>query len=111
MQNNIKEILEKILLPIQDGWQLERIELNEQKCEVNVYLKYGLNAYFLEGETYLLYDTREERKWRHIDLWQYKTFIYCNLPRYIAKDETIKTVEVPWADPFERMSWLLEKKR
>lgn len=110
MQSNIKEILEKILLPIQDGWQLDRIELDEIKNEVNVYLKYGLNTYLLDGETYSLYDSREERKWRHIDLWQYKTFIYCNLPRYKAKDETIKTIEVPWAEPFERMSWLLEKK-
>jgi hypothetical protein len=110
MQSNIKEILEKILLPVQDGWQLDRIESNEFKSEVNVYLNYGLDTYQIDGETYPLYDSREERKWRHIDLWQYKTFIYCKLPRFKSNDGSIKTIDVPWADPFERMTWLLEKK-
>jgi transposase len=111
MQSNIKEILEKILLPIQEGWKLERIELDEIKFEVKVYLNYSLKSYNKNDKTYSLYDSREERKWRHIDLWQYKTFIFCELPRFKDEDGKIKTIDVPWADPFERMSWLLEKKR
>lgn len=111
MKLDLKEVLEKILLPVQDGWELNRLELDEKNLEVNVYLDYTPKTYGKEGVIYSLYDGRAERKWRHIDLWQYKTFIHCKLPRYVDESGKAKTVDVPWADPFERMSLLLEKKQ
>jgi transposase len=111
MKLNIQEVLEKILLPVQDGWKLDRIDLDESNLEVQVYLHYDLKTYTQDGIEYKLYDGREQRKWRHIDLWQYKTFIYCNLPRFIDATGKPKTIEVPWADAYERMSLLLEKKQ
>lgn len=111
MKLDIKTVLEKILLPVQEGWELNRLELDETNLEVNVYLDYTSDTYSKEGVVYSLYDGRTQRKWRHIDLWQYKTFIHCKLPRYIDGSKKVKTVDVPWADPFERMSLLLEKKR
>lgn len=41
------------------------------------------------------YDTREHT-WRHLDIWQCKTFIYCRLPRLDCPGGPV-TAEVPWA--------------
>lgn len=110
MEVDIKTLLEKIILPIQDGWKLSKINIDEHKSEVHVYLYYDCKNYIIGDVTFDLYDDRKERKWRHLDLWQYKTYIYCNLPRYKDVDNKVKTIDVPWAEPYERMTWLLEKK-
>jgi hypothetical protein len=110
MEYDIKTILEKIILPIQDGWKLSTLDINEDNLEVHVYLFYELKNYTIGNVEYKLYDNRSERKWCHLDLWQYKTFIYCNLPRYKDGKGKVKTIDIPWAEPLERMTWLLEKK-
>jgi hypothetical protein len=110
MEYDIKTILEKIILPVQDGWKLSKLEINEDKLEVHVYLFYEPKNYTIGNLQYKLYDDRSERKWRHLDLWQYKTFIYCNLPRYKDGQGKVKTIDIPWAEPLERMTLLLEKK-
>jgi transposase len=110
MQKDLLNSLEKILLPVTDGWQITQIQVDEQKEEVHVYLHYGKSSIEINGKQYKLYDHREERQWRHLDLWQYKTFILASVPRYKGEDG-IKTLEVPWSDAHERMTWMLEKKR
>ncbi|MGM9699418.1 MAG: transposase [Prevotella sp.] len=43
-----------------------------------------------------------------MDLWQYKTLLEARIPRYRIGKE-VKGVEVPWALPTSRLSWLMEK--
>jgi len=50
------------------------------------------------GAMHGVYDTRE-RTWRHLDIWQYKTFIHCRLPRLDCGEGGPVTAEVPWAAP------------
>ena len=44
-------------------------------------------------------DTRE-RTWRHLDIWQYKTYIHCRLPRLDCDEGGPPGAGVPWADCF-----------
>ena len=107
---SLDEILEKILLPIDTSWKISDVKVNEVTEEVEVELKYTLPAIEIEGKRYGIYDHRPKRKWRHLDLWQYKTFISACLPRYKDESGFYHTVDVPWADPSEQMTILLEKK-
>ena len=50
------------------------------------------------GGMHGVYDTRE-RTWRHLDIWQYKTYIHCKLPRLDCGEGGPVTAEVPWAAP------------
>ena len=50
------------------------------------------------GGMHGVYDTRE-RTWRHLDIWQYKTYIHCKLPRLDCTEGGPVTAEVPWAAP------------
>lgn len=104
----IKE-LEKLLLPKSEGWEITNIEIDEKVSEVNVELSYTDAEYEQDGNYYKIYDFRPERKWRHLDFWQYKTFINARVPR-IETSDGIVSIKLPWADNFERITGLFEKK-
>jgi transposase len=42
-----------------------------------------------------VYDVRE-REWRHLDIWQFKTIIHCDVPRVDCPDCGRLTMRVPW---------------
>jgi len=103
-------ILEKILLPLNTAWEVSDVVTNERTEEIFVNLRYKFDYVEDNGIRYPIYDHRKERKWRHLDLWQYKTYLQAQLPRYKDNSGNFKSVEVPWAEEYERMSILLEKK-
>jgi len=45
-----------------------------------------------------------ERVWRHLDLWQAKTFLHASMPRTDCPEHGVKTVAVPWGEPHSRFS-------
>ncbi len=57
---------------------------------------------------YSIHDRRKSRRWRHLDTLQYKTFINCRIPR-VKTPTGVKSVDVPWADGFERHTYLFER--
>ena len=106
-----KQILEKILLALDTKWKVSNVGTNER--EENIYVKLSYLPDYVEdtGVRYPIYDRSKVRKWRHLDLWQHKTFLFAKLPRYQDDKGNFKTVSVPWAAEYERMTELLEKKR
>lgn len=50
-----------------------------------------------------------ERRWRHLNLFEYRCYIRCRLPRYQSVDGAVKTLEVPWARPGAHFSLLFEQ--
>jgi hypothetical protein len=105
-----KEILGKILLPLNSDWEVSEVETNESSEEIFVKLRYKFDYVEDSDVRYPIYDHRKERNWRHLDLWQYKTYLTAQLPHYKNDIGKFKTVSVPWSDACERMSILLEKK-
>ena len=55
-----------------------------------------------------VYDTRP-REWRHLDVWQYKTIVHCDVPRVDCPECGVLTARVPWAsDDSARFTALFE---
>jgi hypothetical protein len=106
----IEEILNKILLPLDSCWKISDVQLHESTDEVYVYLQYNLPYIEANGCRYSIYDHRPSRNWRHLDLWQYKTYITARLPRYKDENGFYHTIDIPWAEPSEQMTILLKKK-
>jgi transposase len=109
MGKDLIKSLEKLIVPISTGWEIIDIAIEDKLSEVYVELSYTDSDYECEGNRYKIYDFRPVRKWRHLDLWQYKTYIKARVPR-IETAQGIVSIELPWADDFERISGLLEKK-
>ena len=104
------EILTKILLPLDSGWEIKGVKKDDSLEEIEVELHYILPYIQVGEKRYSIYDHRSSRRWRHLDLWQYKTYISARLPRYKDEAGFYHTIAVPWAESGEQMSLLLEKK-
>jgi transposase len=103
-----EEFFEK-LLNFGKEWKVERIDFNENN-EVDIYLKWNLEAHKKANKyTYeFVHDYRKYRRWRHLDILQFKTFINAKIPRIKSKDVTIQSVKTPWASEGNRHTFLFE---
>jgi transposase len=92
----------KTILGVVKPWYISKIELDEPKAAVHVYLEYAEESEGtcpVCGEIGKLYDSREERIWRHLDSCEYQTYLHCKIPRVICKEHKIKTMNIPWSEP------------
>lgn len=107
----MQEIFFEKLLDLGKEWNIEKIEFNEQSKEIDIYVRFNLKAYKEKtGDNYHgIYDYREYRRWRHLDILQYKCFIKAKTPRLIDKEKKVFSLEVSWADVKSRYSFLFEK--
>lgn len=109
MSKDIIRELEKLLIPVDAGWEITDVIIDEKKEEVEVVVSFTDSVYRVAGKKYAVYDYRAERKWRHLDLWQYKPYISSRIPRS-RTEAGVESIPVPWAGGHERMSTLFEKK-
>ena len=103
-----EDILAKLLLQNNDDWEIEDVTCDDSACEIHISLKYRHTTIKVEGNEFLILNFRHERSWRHLDMWQYKTILEAQIPRYRDGGQ-VKSVPVPWALPNSRLSWLMEK--
>ena len=110
MKKDILKSLQELIVPVSKGWDIIDFSIDEKKEEVHVHLRYNLSFYKDGTHSYILYDIRPSRTWRHLDLWQYKTYIHAEVPRIKLEDGTVKSINVPWSEPHSRITDLFEKK-
>ena len=90
----------ELLLEFGEEWKVKEVESVAQSDAVDIYVEY-----VGEGK---VHDYAPPRRWRHLDIMQYKTFINAALPRLKMSDGSVKTVTPPWADKHERHTFLFE---
>lgn len=99
-----------IVLNFGDEWRVDDVKVNFKLEEVDIYVSYiSDKADCPESfETCSIYDHRNSRRWRHLDTLQFKTYINCKVPR-VKSALGVKTISVPWADNYERHTYLFER--
>jgi len=93
-----------LILNFGDEWKVTKVKLNTKTEEVDVYVEYLANNPMIK-----IYDHAPIRRWRHLDTMQYKTYVNCQLPRIKDKKGKIKTLKSPWADNYQRHTYLFER--
>ena len=81
-------------------WSVTDLVLEKDKKEAHIYLSYTQDSYLDAdtGEERKIYDYRKERKWQHLPVLGYSTWLHCRLPGvYDAKGKKV-TIPIPWAD-------------
>ena len=94
-----------LVLNFGDDWKVTKVELNTKKMEVDVYVEY--QPY--DKTIVKIYDSAPLRRWRHLDTMQYKTYINCRLPRIKDEFGKVTTLKAPWADTYQRHTYLFER--
>lgn len=101
----------KQVLGLSSPWEVAKVDLNVHEEEVNVELVYKSDKALCPecGKECAIYDYREERRWRHLDTCQMKTYLVSRVPRIKCKEHGIKTIKVPWAESSSRTTILFER--
>lgn len=106
-----KDLLSR-LLNFGDDWKVIDILVNEHFKEVDIYLEYSNKQGLcpITNEVSPIYDFRESRRFRHLDLFEYKTYINASIPRVSNKNKAINSIKLSWAGNRASFTYLFESK-
>ncbi len=100
----------RLLLGLDDSWQVADVDLVLEENRVEIELKYsgqGLQCPDC-GADCSLADHAPERRWRHLDTMQFETRIRARAPRTRCQKCGVKTIPVPWAGKHSRFTLFFE---
>jgi transposase len=100
------EFLEQIL-GFSKPWHIERVEQDDDKVEIR--LNYPKGTRFICtrcGKENTAYDNKW-KSYRHLDWWQYKTFIKVKVPRVKCCNKA-ETIEIPWLRRASKFTQMME---
>jgi transposase len=100
------------LLQLKEPWYIERIDVAVAAEEVHVFVDHRHSRLPCPtcGDSCLVEDHADDRIWRHLDMWQAKTFIHARMPRTNCPKHGILRVATPWAEPNSRFSMFFEER-
>lgn len=101
------------LLKLSEPWFIAGIDIDGTGEAMHVHIDFRRDARFscpVCGVPAEVYDRADERVWRHLDLWQCKTWLHCRLPRIRCGEHGVRQVDIPWAEPGSRLSQAFEAK-
>lgn len=89
-------------LNLPEPWDIAKIEFTP---DITGNMELHINLSFLRGskfpcpecETMCTAHDTTTRTWRHLNFFQYKTYIHADLPRVKCAEHGVKTISVPWA--------------
>ena len=97
-----------VALPLPQPWHVTSVEFKapddatpQVPKELHIELDFTRGSLFsfpgdVSGKLLPAHDT-VEKTWRHLNFWQYKTYIHARVPRIKNGEGKISMVDVPWA--------------
>lgn len=103
MEERLRDFF-NLIMDFGDEWVVTKIETDHRLKHVYIYLEYTLDTYEDPRtlEPAKLYDHNEMREWRHLDIFDYKSYIRCRIPRVLCKDGKVRQISLGWADSHNR---------
>ena len=109
IMSDVSDLFEH-LLNFGEHWEVTKIDVDDDRQQVEVHVEYTASKAKCPdtGERLPIYDHRKPRRWRHLNMMQYQTWIVCSLPRVKDANGNVKTVKAPWADANQRFTFWFE---
>jgi transposase len=100
-----------LALGLSKPWQVSDLKFSKEDGRLDLWLDFPKGSKFpcscgktAEAD---VHDTLE-RTWRHLNFFQYETYLHARVPRIRCGDCGVKQVEVPWARPGSGFTLLFE---
>ena len=99
------------ILGLEKPWIVTDVNLDIDNEEVRVFIKYDSKTGICPicQRNCSIYDSRNDRTWRHLDTCQMKTYLTGNLPRITCPEHGVNSIAVSWAEPFSHFTMLFER--
>ena len=98
-------------LGLSDPWQVVDIRFSQEEGRLDLKIDFPKGAKFpcpsCRETRCDVHDTKD-RTWRHLNFFQYETYLHARVPRVKCSQCGIKQVEVPWARPGSGFTLLFE---
>lgn len=97
-------------LNIQHPWHIKEISYKEGETssELHIYLSHDRGIKFAyEEDLYPVYD-HQSRVWRHLNFFEHHCYLHAEVPRVKTKENKVRLVSVPWAEPGSSFTLLFE---
>jgi transposase len=98
------------LIGLRPPWEVTRVELShsEREVRISVACREGAALRCPQCDRERPGYDRRERRWRHLDTMQYRTFLIAEVPRVQCETHGVVQVAVPWAEAGSRFTALFE---
>jgi len=103
-------------LDIEAPWYVLDYELDTKLKQLNIFLDFHKGARFTCsncGHRHAkVHDVvNENRSWRHLDFWQFPTYLHARLPRTKCNQcGKVRTIEVDWSRKGSGFTWFFESR-
>jgi transposase len=95
---NHEELFSKALM-IEEPLYVEKIEFNKDDGELHIHINFRRGSRFkcsICGNSDLPIHDTKEKTWRHLNFFQYKTYIHYRNPRSDCPEHGVHLTEAPW---------------
>jgi len=100
-----------LALGLSKPWQVVKVQFSKEVGRLDLKIDFPKGAKLscpsCEEAECDVHDTKE-RTWRHLNFFQYETYLHARVPRIRCSRCGIKQVEVPWARPGSGFTLLFE---
>jgi len=100
-----------LMLDFGPEWKVSNVEANFLEMIVDITIEYlpkkGVDPE--SNQICPIYDYMEYRRWRHLNIMQYQTYICCRVPRVKNPEGKVHCIQVPWADSYNRYTYMFEE--
>jgi transposase len=100
------------ILGLNGPWEVVDVKLDMAAQQVDIRVAHPEGTKFCCpecGKELACYDHTPERRWRHLDTMQFKTFLHAGPPRVNCPEHGVKQVQLPWAEKGSRFTLLFER--
>ena len=105
------ESLFGIALQIQEPLLVKRVEFDKSSGELHIHIDFRKGSTFccaVCGKDGMKIHDTIDKTWRHLNFFQYKTYIHFRTPRTNCPEDGIHLVDTPWAFPGSGFTLLFE---
>ena len=96
-----QEDLFSIALGLEKPWFIKAIEFKVEEKQLDLFIDFESGSKFTcplcDKSGRHVHDTIE-RTWRHLNFFQFKTYLHCRVPRTECDKCGVKQVKIPWQE-------------
>ncbi len=90
----------KMALGLEEPWYIQAIDFKVEEKQLDLHIDFKIGSKFpcpICGKSGCHVHDTIERTWRHLNFFQFKTYLHCRVPRTECDRCGVKQVKVPWA--------------